>query len=182
MTVIEIIDTFTFYGLDVIALAVATVLLVQLLKFTLFKKCQKKVLTFLPFAVGCLLYAVYAAVRNLSLYYVVQNYVAIIEHGFAVGALSTVVYVWYEQFIRNKKTASATEGVIATLIEGFVPDGKEQELAEEIALALSRDVTGDGANKIAQILSANVDEAVDEKEVTMLARLIIETLARLSIK
>lgn len=182
MTVIEIIDAFTFYGLDVIALAVATVILVQILKLTVFKRCQKKVVTFLPFLVGCLLYSVYAALRNLSFYYVLRNYVSVIEHGFAVGALSTVVYVWYEQFIRNKKTASPSEGIIATLISGYVPDGETERLAGEIALALERDVTGDGANKIAEILNANREEKITERDITLLARLIIETLARLSIK
>lgn len=182
MTVIEIIDAFTFYGLDVIALAVATVLLVQILKVTAFKKCQKKVVTFLPFIVGCLLYAGYSALRNLSFCYIVSNYVAVIEHGFAVGALSTVIYVWYEQFIRHDKTVSATEGIIATLIDGYVPDGETEALAKQIALALERDVTGNGADKIAEILNANKQGEITERDVALLARLIIDTLAHMSIK
>ena len=182
MTVIEIIDAFTFYGLDVIALAAATVLSVQILKLTLFKKCQKKVLTFLPFVIGCILYAGYAALRNLSFLFVLNNYVSVIEHGFAVGALSTVIYVWYEQFIRNKKPASLAEGIIATLIDGYVPDGETEKLAREIATALERDVTGDGANKIACILNDNRGDEVTERDVTLLARLIIDTLAHLTVQ
>ena len=181
MTIIQIIDTFTFYGMDVIALAAATCILVQLAKITLFKKRQKRVLTFLPFIVGSLLYAGYAALLHLSFKFVADNYVEILEHGFSVGALSTVLYVWYEQFMRNKKSVSATQGVIATLIDGYVPDEQAEEIAAQIAQAIERDVTGDGAKKIAEILSENHPEEVTEKDIKMLSRLIIETLAHISI-
>ena len=139
-------------------------------------------LTFLPFTLGCLLYAGYSALLDMSFVYIFDNYVSIMEHGFAVGALSTVVYVWYEQFIRNKKPVSATEGVIATLIDGYVPDGETERLAKEIAHALECDVTGGGANKIALILNENRPETVTEKDITLLSRLIIETLAHLTVK
>lgn len=181
MTVIQIIDTFTFYGMDVIALAAATCLLVQIAKITLFRKRRKRALTFLPFIVGTLLYAAYAAILHLSFKFIADNYVEIIEHGFSVGALSTVLYVWYEQFMREKKSASATQGVIATLIEGYVPDERTEEIAAQIAQAVERDVTGDGAKKIAGILSENHPENVTENDIKMLSRLIIETLAHISI-
>lgn len=181
MTIIQVIDTFTFYGLDVIALAAATCIFVQLAKITFFKKRRKQALTFLPFIVGSLLYAGYAALLHLSIEFVADNYVEVIEHGFSVGALSTVIYVWYEQFMRGKKSVSATEGVIATLIDGYVPDEQTESIAARIAQAIERDVTGDGAKKIADILSENHPEEVTEKDIKMLSRLIIETLAHISI-
>lgn len=183
LTVIEIIDAFTFYGLDVMALAAATCLSVQLLKVTVFKKRSKKVLTFLPFFTGTLLYAAYFALRNLSLECLVAEYVTVIEHGFSVGALSTLIYVWYEQFVRTKKETSATESVIATLIKGYVPDEVTAKVANEIALAVARDVTGNGAKRIAEILQENraEGESLDEREMTMLSRLIIDTLASLTV-
>ena len=52
----EILDAFTFYGLDIMLLAALTTLCVQILKISLLKKCQKKILTFLPFIVGCVFY------------------------------------------------------------------------------------------------------------------------------
>lgn len=180
MTVIQIIDAFTFYGLDVIALAALTSLCVQLLKKSLFKNFKKKVITFLPFALGCLFYAAYAAIVNMSCAYIVENYVLILEHGFSVGALSTVIYVWYEQFIREKSGKSTTESVIATLIEGYVPSEKTEEVAAAIATAIEKDVTGDGANKAAALLSENMGEDVDEKDIKLLARLIVETLAHIT--
>ena len=90
MTVIQIIDTFTFYGLDIFALAAVTCALVQILKLTLFKKCKKKLVTLAPFIIGSILYAGYAALVNLSFVFVAKNYVSVLEHGFSVGALSKI--------------------------------------------------------------------------------------------
>ena len=181
LTIIEIIDTFTFYGLDIIVLAAVTCLLVQLLKVLIFKKRQKKILTFLPFLIGSVLYAGYSALVHLSFKYLADNYVLILEHGFSVGALSTVIYVWYEQFVRGKKTASATQSIIQTLIEGYVPDDKTEEIAAEIATALELDVTGDGVKKTAEILEAHRPEQVTERDVKLLAKLIIQTLAHMNV-
>lgn len=181
MTIFEIIDAFTFYGLDVFALAAATCGIVQILKLTLFKNCQKKALTLLPFLVGTLLYAGYAALINLSFKYLLDNYVGVLEHGFSVGALSTLIYVWYEQFMRKKNKTGATASVIATLIDGYVPSGEIETVAEKIAEAIQKDVLGDGAKKTAEILSANPLDGVTESDIKMLARLIIETLAHMSV-
>lgn len=181
MTVFEIIDAFTFYGLDIIALAAVTSILVQILKLTLFKRCQKKVITFLPFLIGALLYTGYTALVHLSFRYVLDNHVSVLEHGFSVGALSTLIYVWYEQFVRNKDNMSATAGVISTLIEEYVPKEEIAQIATEIARAIEKDVTGDGAKKTAEILAAHSLEDVTESDIKVLSRLIIETLAHISI-
>lgn len=180
MTVFEIIDAFTFYGLDIIALAAATSGLVQLLKLTLLKNCQKKIITFLPFFIGTLLYTAYAALVRLSFRYILDNYVNVLEHGFSVGALSTLIYVWYEQFVRSKSKVSATAGVISTLIEEYVPKEELAQIAEDIARAIEKDVTGDGAKKTADILAAHSLEDVTESDIKVLSRLIIETLAHIS--
>ena len=78
LSFIKIIDTFTFYGIDISLLATLTVLLTQLLKVTLFRRAQKKLVTFLPFIIGTFAYAVYAAVRNLSFCYLLDEYVSIL--------------------------------------------------------------------------------------------------------
>ncbi len=180
MTIFEIIDAFAFYGLDVILLAAATSIAVQVLKLTLLKNCQKKVVTFLPFIIGSLLYAGYAALIRLDFSYVLTNYVSVLEHGFSVGALSTLIYVWYEQFVRNKKKSGVTESVISTLIESYVPDAEIEEIAAEIARAIEKDVTGDGAKKTAEILLLHKPEEITENDIKVLSRLIIETLAHIS--
>jgi hypothetical protein len=180
LTIIEIIDTFTFYGVDVIALAALTCLFVQIAKLTIFKNCKKKILTFLPFIIGTLMYAAYAMACNLNFFYVFKNYSAVLEHGFAVGALSTVIYVWYEQFIREKKTVSTSASIIATLIDGYVPTDAIENIAEQIASAIEKDVTGNGAKKAAEILTENKAEEITEKDIALLSKLIIETLAHLA--
>jgi len=180
LTIVQIIDAFAFYGFATIALAAVDCLMVQILKKTLFKRCNKKIFTFLPFIIGTLLYAAYACVRNLSFCYLVTNYVSVLEHGLSVGALSTLIYVCYEQFLREKGTTSTTEDVIATLIEGYVPTDEAEDIARQIAEAIEKDVTGDGAKKTAEILAANGQEGVSEKDFKLLAKLIIETLAHLN--
>lgn len=180
MTVFEIIEAFTFYGADVIALAAATSIFVQILKLTLLKNCQKKIITFLPFLIGTLLYAGYCALVHLSFCYVLENYVSVAEHGFSVGALSTLIYVWYEQFVRNKDKGGAAAQVISTLIEEYVPKEELASIAEQIARTIEKDVTGDGAKKTADILAAHTPEEVTESDIKVLSRLIIETLAHIS--
>lgn len=179
MSVFQIIDAFTLYGMDVIILSFMTAFSVQLLKKTLLKNVNKKIYTFLPFIIGAVYYAIYACLRNLSFVYLLQNYVDVLEHGFSVGALSTLMYVCYEQFLREKDETSTIEGVIATLIEGYVPTDEEEEIAAEIAAAIEKDVTGDGATKTAEILLAH-SEDITEKDVKLLAKLIIETLAHIN--
>ncbi len=180
MTVIQIIDAFTFYGLDIIALAAVTCALVQVAKLTFLKKFNKKIVTFMPILFGITLYALYDGLCHLSVKWLFDNYVDVIEHGFSVGALSTLVYVWYEQFVREKKCVSATHGVIATLIAGYVPDERVESAAESICAAIQMDVTGNGASRIAEILNADRSEDVSETDVKILSRLIIETLAHLN--
>lgn len=180
MTVIEIIDTFTFYGIDVILLAVLTATVVQICKITFLKKLKRKLLTFLPFALGTLFYAAYAAAKNLSFAYVLENYVEILEHGISVGSIATLIYVMYEQFVREKDKLSTTQGVIATLVEGYVPSDKTEEVAKLISEAIEKDVTGNGAARAAEILTENSEEEITERDINLLSKLIIETLAHIA--
>ena len=180
MTIIKIIDTFTFYGIDVILLAALTALFVQLVKVTVFKNKKKKLLTFLPFIVGTVLYAAYAALKNWSLSYLLEEYTEILEHGISVGAVATLLYVLYEQFVREKSGLTTTQSVISTLIEGYVPTDSVENVAKLISEAIEKDVTGSGAKRAAEILAENSQEGVTERDVQLLAKLIIETLAHVT--
>ena len=180
LTFIEIIDTFTFYGVDVLLLAIATAGLVQLLKITLFKKAQKKLLTFLPFIIGTLLYAIYATIRHLSFCYVFEEYASVLEHGISVGAAATLYYVLYEQFVREKKGLSEAEQIIYALIEKYLPKENVEKAAKAVAEAIERDVTGNGAVRAKEILTEYSDGEISENDIQLLARLIIETLAHIS--
>lgn len=180
MTTIEIIDAFTFYGIDVILLAALTTVIVQVLKSTLLKKIPKKLVTFLPFLIGTLFYAIYAAIKNMSFFYIFDEYVSVLEYGLSVGSLSTLLYVLYEQFVREKNGLTTTESVISTLIEGYVPEDSINEVAKLLAEAVERDVTGNGAKRIAEILTDNTDGNTTDGDITLLAKLIIETLAHMN--
>ena len=178
----NIVNTLTFYGLDIALLSAATCAIVQIAKKTFLKNCQKKILTFAPFITGTVLYAIYVAVSRLNISCLLSSFHEISERGFTVGALSTVVYVWYEQFIRNKDSASRNEGIISTLIEGYVPTDEVESVAKRIAEAIEQDVTGDGAKKTAEILLSNTGEGVTERDITLLSKLIIETLAHVNVQ
>ena len=181
MSFIQIFSTFTFYGIDISCLALITTLLTQLLKKLIFKT-NKKLVTFLPFVLGTVFYAVYAVVRNLSLSYLLEEYISVLEHGISVGAVATLYYVLYEQFVRTKSSVSQTEKVISTLIEGYVPTDKLEEAAKSIAEAISRDVTGNGAARTREILTEFSSGEMNERDLQLLSKLIIETLAHLTIE
>ncbi|MDE6504926.1 MAG: hypothetical protein K2L42_03560 [Clostridia bacterium] len=182
MTIIGIIDTFTFYGIDVILLAAITAAAVQICKATFLKRIKRKLLTFLPFIFGTAFYAAYAAAKNLSVYYLLAEYVSVLEHGISVGAVATLLYVLYEQFVREKKPSTASEGVISTLIEGYVPANRVEEVTKLIADAIEKDVTGNGAKRAAEILAENAESEITESDIGLLSRLIIETLAKINTK
>lgn len=181
LTFLEIIDVFTFYGIDVVLLAAATAVFTQLMKNSLFKRAEKKLFTFLPFVIGTLLYAIYAAVSNLSFFYLLDEFISVFEHGFSVGAVSTLIYILYEQFIRRKNVLSATESVISTLIEGYVPEDKLEAAAKSIAAAVKLNVTENGAARAQEILSGYAKAEINERDLQLLCKLIIKTLARLTV-
>ncbi len=180
MTIVQILDLFVFYGIDTVLLASLTAICVQLLKISLFKRMQNKLYTLMPFVIGTLFYAVYASVIHADWAYVLKEYVSVLEHGVSVGALATLEYVLYEQFVREKPKTDAMESVIQTLIEGYVPTNQVEQTAKSIADAIAKDVTGAGATKTADILKDNVSEQVSEKDIQLLSKLIIETLAHLT--
>ena len=178
---IKILDVFTFYGFDVMLLAALTAITVQICKVTFLKRVKRKLLTFLPFIFGIIYYAAYAALVHMDFYFGLNEYVSVIEHGFAVGTTATLTYVTYEQFIRDKKSVSPSEGIISALIAGYVPDERTESVAKSIAAAIERDVTGDGATRTAEILAENSLEDITESDIKLLARLIIEALAHANI-
>lgn len=174
----EIIDMVTFYGLDVALLAAVTCAAVQLLKNCVLKNCNKKILTFLPFLLGILLYAALFAAENADFFAPFRSLTEVAERGFSVGALSTVIYVCYEQFIRGSN-ASAAESIVATLIGGYVSDESLESAAKEIAEAVAEDAAA-AVERAAEILSSHAEGRLTEREAQLLAGLIVGTLSLLS--
>lgn len=180
MSIAKIINAFTYYGLDVALLGFLTAVSVEILKRTLLKKLQKKVITFLPFILGIVFYGTYRVIVTLGFNCLLTETAYIIESGVTVGGAATLAYVLYEQFVREKDCLSVTENVVKTLVEGYVPSDNVERVAKEIAAAIEKDVTGNGARKAAEILKENCPD-IDENSVKLLSKLIIETLAHITV-
>ena len=61
-----------------------------------------------------------------------------------------------------------------------MPVKRVEAVAKLIAEAIERDVTGNGAEKTAKILTENAEEGATEQDIQLLAKLIIESLAHLN--
>jgi hypothetical protein len=142
--------------------------------------CLFTLLYAVVFGLGAFYYAAYTVLVNWNFTILLDGYTDILEHGFSVGSLATLLYVLYEQFVRDKKASTPAEGIISTLIEGFVPSETVEKAAKLIAEAIEKDVTGEGAARAAEILSDNCAEGITEKDIKLLSKLIIETLSNLN--
>lgn len=179
MTIAKIIDAFTFYGVDVIFLASLTTVIIQLLKLVIPKSAAKKLLTFLPFIIGTALYAAYFAICEGSAKVLLSEYVSIVEHGFSVGALSTVVYVLYEQFVRGDRQKSLAAQVCENLLSGYV-SGDLGAIAADVAEIIRGDVTETALLKVRAKIAENAAEGIDERDQFLLAKAITETLSHIN--
>lgn len=137
MNFFEIIDAFQKYSIDVLLLAFATTAFVSILKHTVLKNAKKKILTFLPFIIGIIFYGVYQGVINCSFNFVLENYTIICEGGLTCGTVSTVYYILYEQFIRERSDESLTESLIKKLLTGVVETDKLLNVSESLFKILS---------------------------------------------
>lgn len=126
MTALQFMNAFRTFGADVLLLALGVTLLTSLLKKTVMKNCNKKTFVFLPFAIGIVVYAAYAALVTLSADPFTKEIAATVEKGFSCGLAATLYYVVYEQFFRSPKK---TPDPLDALLDGIVPDEKRNEAA-----------------------------------------------------
>lgn len=174
MDYFAIVDAFTRYGADVALLSAVTAVLTQALKLTALKKLAKRYLAFLPFIIGVLLYAVYTAAVNLSVS-ALADVANVLTRGISVGSGATFLYVMYEQFVRGKGS-SGTESVVAAMIEGYVPSDKLDEAAKALVFAISEE---SAAERAEEVLAAYSDGDIPRAQLTVLARLLVRTIALL---
>ncbi len=180
MTIIQLINTFTFYGIDIVLLAVLTTLTVAIIKKLFFKKASKKLLTFLPFIIGTLFYCAYSAIINSGFSCVVNSLSEHLEKGFGVGAAATILYVVYEQFLRGDTSAPLPESVAKTILTGYVKSGELDEAAKSAYEAVANDVTGSALERVRGIISEHADESTDEREILLLAKTLYDTLTHIN--
>lgn len=180
MTFIEIMRLFTFYGVDIAVLGIATSALTQLLKTTILKNAPNKLYAFLPVIIGNVLYAVYTMLAHMSFCYVFENIGYVLENGFSVGAAATVIYVVYEQFVRGK---SATRSVTADVVAAIIADWVEPEKLDEVAQKIEDEFDSSDLQSAAQTISKTLYEYAqgdaDKDSVEELSVLVAQTLARI---
>ena len=180
MTFIKIMHFITYYGVDIAVLGIATCLLTQLLKTTLLKKAPNKLYAFLPVIIGCVMYAVYTMIANMSFVYAFENFGLVLENGFAVGAAATVIYVVCEQLFRGKSTSkSVTCEVVAVMISGYVEDEALDTVAKMIDEEFDSSDIESSAQAIFNTLCEFAQGEADEQSYNELAILIAQTLARI---
>lgn len=180
LTIIQLINTFTFYGIDTVLLAALTTVTVAIIKKLFFKKASKKLLTFLPFIIGTIFYCAYSAVINLSVAHVLNGISVHLEKGFAVGATATILYVIYEQFVRGDKSTPLSESVVKTILEGYIISSELDRVSKSAYEAIVNDVTGSALERVKHIISEHTAEGVNEREILLLAKTLCDTLAHLN--
>ena len=180
LTIIQLINTFTLYGIDTIMLAALTTATVAIIKKLFFKKASKKLLTFLPFIIGTIFYCAYSAIINLSVASVINEISAHLEKGFAVGATSTILYVVYEQFVRGDKSTPLSESVAKAILEGYIKSDELSNASKSAYEAVVNDVTGSALERVKQIISEHAAEGVNEREILLLAKTLCDTLSHLN--
>ena len=180
VTIIQLINTFTFYGIDIVLLALLTTVTVAIIKKLFFKKASKKLLTFLPFIVGTLFYCGYSALVNMSFLPVVNGICEHLEKGFAVGATATIFYVVYEQFLRGDSSTPLFESVAKTILEGYIKSDEIDTAAKKAYEAVLNDVTGSALERVRNVIKEHADEATSEREIVLLAKTLCDTLAQLN--
>ncbi len=165
-------DAFTCYGADVAALAIVTAFVTQILKKTLLKYADKKIVAFLPFLVGVALYAALMAFGDCSVFSDLGGYLTLFERGILVGALATSGYVMYER-LSGGKSGTFKEDLIFRMLSGFIEEQSQNAVASEIAAtAAGEKRSGD----ILEILKNFALSEVSEGELSALAELISRTL------
>ncbi|MDE6411780.1 MAG: hypothetical protein K2L02_04505 [Clostridia bacterium] len=147
MTALQVFNAFRTFGADVLLLALGVTLLTSLLKKTVMKNCNRRVFVFLPFAIGLVVYAVFAALVSLSADPFTKDLLNTVEKGFSCGLAATLYYVVYEQFIRSPKSTEKQDPLY-TLLDGIVPDGKK----DEAAAALTEKSTGVESEQLPEVI------------------------------
>ncbi len=123
------------FNVDVLVIGVAVWGLNKLLQNTLLKKVDGKYLTFVPFVLGALLYAAYAACTGAFS----QGAAAVggvIAEGMTCGAVATVIGIICDK-VSAKEGPSVRAACVQTLVGEFCAITEQQ--AEEIAAAFLRD-------------------------------------------
>lgn len=177
MTYFEIMELFTYYGVDVAVLGIIASALTQILKTTLLKKAPNKVYTFLPFVLGLALYFAYAAFARCELFGSAEGVFYIAERGLSVGAAATMVYVIYEQFIRGSQNPENIKLLaVKALLEGYFEGDKLSEVLQIVQSVTPSATAGETAKAVEACLLPVTEKELGAAETCALAYMIAKIL------
>lgn len=178
MTVFEIIlNIIQEYSIAALGLGFIICGLTALIKrFLLKSENLKKFLTFVPFMLGILVYALFLLIiGKMSEILMLET----LHSGAACGAVATIYYVIYEQFIRGKKAVMEIYDTKALAVMGILERTiikKDLEaVSNDIYIILSSDNEEQYKSKeILNLIILNKKEDITEKEIKPLVKLILK--------
>ena len=143
MSLFQIFNAFEKYSIDILFLALIVVIITSFVKKTVFKNKHKKIVTFVPFIAGIAVYILYMYfLKNTDIKSLITS--ENIRNGFITGGISTVYYVFYEQFIREKRSIAefsvselAVEGILSAIVLKDNLESCAKEITSEITERLT---------------------------------------------
>lgn len=173
-------DFLAGYAPGTVLVACVVVACVWLLKKTVLKNYLKNPLVaFLPFALGVVAYAVYYCIVKLSFEVFLGEAWYVIQNGFAVGCLATVLSALLDKLC-GKTKLSGKALVVRPLLADVAPAQELDALAEAVADCISVDCSQEDEEKVFSLLCEKLygesDLPPDTDNLRALAKLIVATV------
>ena len=132
MTIAQLIDLLRSYGVDILILGAADALLTALIGKIPEKILPKKYLTFIPFLLGFLLYALFfPLIKNLS----AEDFSVVLERGFGVGLTAILCNLLFARLTGKKDGTSGAASLVIQLLKDCIKEPALTEAAEKISEA-----------------------------------------------
>lgn len=157
MTIAQLIDLLRSYGVDILILGAADALLTALIGKIPEKILPKKYLTFIPFLLGFLLYALFfPLIRNLS----AEDFSVVLERGFGVGLTAILCNLLFARLTGKKDGTSGAASLVKQLLKDCIKEPALTEAAEKISEAFFGETEGtDGDENQADGTSETEDKS-----------------------
>lgn len=144
------------FNVDVLVIGVAVWGLTELLKNTLLKKVDRKYLTFVPFVLGALLYAAYAACTG-GFAAGAAAVGGVIAEGMTCGAVATVIHIVCER-LGGKGEVSVRAACVQALLADYAAVTAEQ--AEALAAAFEREAEEEAMSLLSDLVGESAAQAL----------------------
>lgn len=179
MTIVHFLNAMEKYSANVLFLAFAVCLATSLLKKVISVKL-KKYLTFAPFILGCVAYGVYMFFTDKSYDIFTQQTVL---KGLQCGAVATIYYVMFEQFIRGKKSLIGMNDAKQIAVAGMLKNIVTENYLYSVSAFVTEQISNNSADMpycTAVCLTAFAGKTlpgVTENDIAATVRLIAATLS-----